>query len=186
VTDSIPLPAGASLRLLEAQDAPALLDAFRRNREHLSVYDPVRPDSFWTLEGQQERLDSLLLAEQAGTGLGFAIFRDGRVLGCAFLNTIVRGALCAASLGYWVDVDEQRQGLAAATVAALCRLSDQELGLHSLAASTNPANLASQRVLAKNGFEEIGYAPKHLHINGRWQDSRLFQKILNDRPPSPR
>jgi ribosomal-protein-alanine N-acetyltransferase len=182
VTDAILLPGGAILRPLETLDAPALHDAFERNREHLRRFDPRRPDSFWTLEGQQQRLDQLLREQRAGTTLPMAMLRSGRIVGCATLNTIVRGALCSADVGYWVDVDEQRQGLASATVAALCRLADEELGLHRLAASTSPQNPTSQRVLAKNGFEQFGHARDYLYINGQWEDSLLFQRILNDRP----
>jgi ribosomal-protein-alanine N-acetyltransferase len=176
------LPGGAVLRAFEPGDAPALLDSYLRNREHLRRYDPVRPDAFYTLAGQQRRLDSILQQQQAGTLLGTAMLRDGEVLGTAMLNTIVRGAACTASLGYWVAADALRQGLASATVAALCKLSDQELDLHRLSASTHPTNVASQRVLAKNGFEKFGFAPRYLHINGAWSDAILFQRILNDRP----
>lgn len=185
MTMRVPLVAGVHLRPLEASDAPELLDAYLRNREHLRRFDPERPDSYWTLEGQQSRLNAQLEQQQAGTLLATAMLRDERILGCATLQTIVRGALSSASLGYWVDVDELGQGLASAATDALCRIADQELGLHRISASTSPANLASQRVLAKNGFEQFGLAPNYLHINGRWQDSALFQRILNDRPPSP-
>ena len=41
-------------------------------------------------------------------------------------------------------------------------------------------NTASQRVLAKCGFEQFGFAPKYLHINGAWRDHRMFQRILFD------
>jgi [ribosomal protein S5]-alanine N-acetyltransferase len=183
VTGSVSLPAGAILRPLEADDAAALLDAYLRNREHLSAFDPVRPDAFWTLDGQRTRLDSMMQRHDAGTLLSCALLRDGQVLGCATLDNIVRGPFCSAHLGYWVDVDEVGQGLAAAAVAALCRIADEELGLHRIEASTAPHNLASQRVLAKNAFEQCGLARNYLHIAGRWQDSLLFQRILNDRPP---
>jgi ribosomal-protein-alanine N-acetyltransferase len=180
---TIALPAGAFLRLLEPGDAPALLDAYLRNREHLNPFEPVRPDSFWTLDGQKSRLDDLIQRQASGTVLAATMLRDGRILGCATLDTIVRGALCSASVGYWVDAREVKQGLAGAAVAALCRIADEELALHRLSASTSPTNLASQRVLVKNGFEEFGLARNYLHIDGRWQDSLLFQRILNDRPP---
>ena len=180
----VTLPGGAILRSLETGDAPALLDAYLRNREHLRRFDPVRPEAFWTLAGQEQRLDSVLQQQSAGALLATAMVRDGQVLGTAMLNTIVRGASCSASLGYWVAADTLRQGLASATVAALCRLADQELDLHRLSASTSPANLASQGVLAKNGFEKFGFAERYLHINGAWSDAVLFQRILNDRPPA--
>jgi ribosomal-protein-alanine N-acetyltransferase len=178
------LPGGVVLRPLNSGDAPALLDAYVRNREHLRAYDPERPDSFWTLDGQRRQLDSLLQQQEEGTLLACAMQRDDLVVGCATLNTIVFGPLCSANLGYWVDFGEVGRGLASAAVGALCRIADRDLGLHRIQASTNPANMASQRVLMKNGFEQFGTARNYLHINGRWQDSHLYQRILNDRPPA--
>lgn len=180
---SASLPGDVLLRPLEVGDAPALLDAYIRSRDHLRPFDPVRPDSFWTLAGQQSRLDGMVRQMTEGGLLACAMLRDGRVLGCATLNAIVFGPFCSAGLGYWVDPAEVGRGLASAAVAALCRIADQELGLHRIQASTSRLNLASQRVLAKNGFEQCGTAPKYLHVNGGWQDSHLFQRILNDRPP---
>ena len=180
------LPGGVLLRPLNSGDAPALLDAYVRNREHLRPFDPERPDSFWTLDGQRRRLDSLMQQQEEGTLLACAMQRDDLVVGCASLNTIAFGPLCSANLGYWVDVAEVGRGLASAAVGALCRFADRDLGLHRVQASTNRANVASQRVLTKNGFEHFGTARNYLYINGRWQDSHLFERILNGRPPTSR
>jgi ribosomal-protein-alanine N-acetyltransferase len=183
MTNSVALSSSVSLRRLEAGDAPALLEAYLRSRDHLRRFEPVRPESFWTLQGQQDRLDSMLKRQAEGDVVGFAMFRDHQVLGCITVNNIVRGPFLSAHLGYWVHVDEVGQGLASATVAAVCRIADGELGLHRLEASTLLTNVASQRVLAKNGFEEFGLCRRYLHINGTWGDSLIFQRILNDRPP---
>lgn len=183
---SAALPGGVLLRPLTIGDAPALLDAYVRNREHLRPFDPERPDSFWTLDGQHRRLDSQMQQQAEGTLLACAMQRDALIVGCAFLNTIAYGPLCSANLGYWVDAAEVGRGLASAAVGALCRIADLDLGLHRVQASTNPANVASQRVLTKNGFEQFGTARNYLYINGRWRDSHLFQRILNDRPPASR
>jgi ribosomal-protein-alanine N-acetyltransferase len=178
------LPGGAVLRLLVLEDAPALHQAYLRNREHLRPFEPVRPDSFWTLEGQRSRLAGLLLQCRNGLCLPCGIVRDGEVLGTVTLNTIVRGPFCNAALGYWLDVAENGKGLTTAAVAAMLRIADEQLDLHRIEASTLTTNVASQRVLAKNGFAYFGTSPAHLHIAGRWSDSHLYQRILNDRPPA--
>ena len=51
------------------------------------------------------------------------------------------------------------------------------LALHRVQAETLRHNVRSRRVLAKNGFERIGMAPKYLRIAGEWQDHDLFQKL---------
>jgi ribosomal-protein-alanine N-acetyltransferase len=52
-----------------------------------------------------------------------------------------------------------------------------ELDLHRIQADTLVHNVASQRVLARNGFVRIGLAPRYLKIAGRWQDCVLHQVI---------
>jgi len=185
VIKPVELPSGAVLRPLTEADAPALLEAYLRNRSHLAPYEPDRPDSFYTLEGQRARIAQLARKQQDGEMLPCAMFADGRVLGCATLRGIARGPVLEAQLGYWVDAGSTRRGLASAAVAALCKIADEELGLHRIEAGTAPANIASQAVLKRNGFDQFGCAHQHLYIAGRWGDAILFEKILNDRPPPP-
>lgn len=107
---------------------------------------------------------------------------EDRVVGGFNLNAIVLGPLRSAVLGYWVDVELAGRGLATAAVRTICDLARSELRLHRIEAGTVLHNAASQRVLAKCGFEEYGVAPRYLHIDGEWRDHRLFQRILHDGP----
>ncbi len=182
MVDPVQLPGGAVLRPLAPGDAPAILDAYLRNREHLRPYEPVRPDSFWTLDGQQARLDELL-RHQEDDALSCVIVRGARIIGGVNLSRIAYGPFGSGGLGYWVDEGETGRGLAGAAVGALCRIADEDLGLHRIEAGTLTGNLASQRVLAKNGFRQFGLARDYLYIAGRWQDHRMFERILNDRAP---
>ena len=179
----VALPSGAVLRPLTEEDAPALLDAYVRNRAHLAPFEPDRPDSFYTAEGQRTRLGQMTRQQKDGELLPCAMFSGDRVLGCATLREIAHGPVCHARLGYWVDAGSTRQGLASAAVAALCQIADEQLALHRIEAGTAPGNVASQSVLKRNGFQRFGYAHQHLYIGGRWGDATLFEKILNDRPP---
>ena len=183
MTESTHLPGGALLRPLDVTDAEALLDAYLCNRSHLRPFEPERPDSFWTLDGQRARLESMVQQQTEGNQLPCTLVRNGQILGCATLNTIVRGPFRSASLGYWIVAAEVGRGLATAAVATMCRIADEQLDLHRIEASVLPTNFASQRVLAKNGFEQIGFAQNYLHIDGSWQDARIFQRTLNDRAP---
>ena len=38
-------------------------------------------------------------------------------------------------------------------------------------------------MLAKNGFAEIGFAPRYIRIAGRWQDHVLHQRLAETTPP---
>jgi len=75
------------------------------------------------------------------------------------------------------------RGLATLAVEAVAELADTQFKLHRIEASTLKNNIASQRVLQRTGFNQIGFAPTYLHIGGLWQDCNLYQRILNNREP---
>lgn len=132
---------------------------------------------FATAAGQAARL--------AEPGSARWVVTDGDlVIGRADLSGIVLGPFRSASLGYWIDAGYVGRGLARRAVREVCRAARDELGLHRLDAGTLLDNHASQRVLAACGFERYGTAPEYLHINGRWRDHHLFQRILHDGPPA--
>ncbi|PKV86004.1 GNAT family N-acetyltransferase [Streptomyces sp. TLI_146] len=165
------------LRPASPADASALAAAYVRNRDHLRPWEPHRPESFFTEAGQKERL----LDAAAPRWL---LTEGELVIGQATLSGVARGPFCSASLGYWIDGAHTGRGLATRLVEEVCRAAREELGLHRVEAGTVLANTASQRVLAKAGFTEIGVAPRYLHIDGAWRDHRLFQRILHDGPPT--
>ena len=68
------------------------------------------------------------------------------------------------------------QGFATTALGLVCERAFGELGLHRLEAGTLLDNVASQRVIEKNGFTRIGVAPRYLQIAGEWADHILFQK----------
>lgn len=172
------LPGGLLLRTVQSSDAGSLTAAFLRNREHLAPWEPIRPDKFYTVPGQQDVIDRQRQEVAAGTALPMVLVRDGDVLGLLTLSSIVRGAFQNAHLGYWIDHTLQGAGVMTATVGAAARIAKDILELHRIEAATLVHNTASQRVLEKNGFEPYGTAPAYLRIAGSWQDHRMFQRIL--------
>ncbi|MEU2248835.1 GNAT family protein [Streptomyces sp. NPDC019224] len=178
-----PLDAGTWLRPTTMADAASRAEALTRSRAYMRPWEPVRPESFYTAEGQRERLAALLADREAGRVMPWVLSdAEDRVVGGFNLNAIALGPFRSASLGYWVDVEYAGRGLATAAVRRICELARDGLRLHRIEAGTVLHNTASQRVLAKCGFEEFGMAPRYLHIDGEWRDHRLFQRILHDGP----
>ncbi|MDT0318861.1 GNAT family N-acetyltransferase [Streptomyces millisiae] len=178
------LGGGVLLRLTEEGDHTALADAQRRNRTHLAPWSPRRPESFYTAEGQAARIRAGAEEAAAGRLVPWLLVEGDRVVGAVTLSNVVRGPFQSADLGYWVAADRTGRGLAGRAVAHVCADAGDRLGLHRVAAATLLHNAASQRVLARNGFEPIGVAPHYLHIDGAWRDHRLFQRILHDALPA--
>lgn len=172
---------GIRLRPVESGDAAAHASAYDANRAHLAHWDPVRDESFYTVEWHEALIAQHLRDHADGRAARFVLAHDdGRILGVANINNIVRGAFHSADLGYWIDASLAGRGIMTRAVAAVREHAASVLQLHRLQAATLVHNTASQRVLATNGFEQIGLAPKYLRIAGEWQDHLLFQRILFD------
>lgn len=165
-------------RLLTAADAAELAELERLNTEFLAPWQPVRPSSFQTVEGQRKGIEEVLRYYERGMAIPHVIVDRDRIVGRVTITNIVRYAFQSCNLGYWVAEAENGRGHATAAAAAMIRLAFDDLGLHRIEAGALPHNLASQRVLERNGFERFGLAPAYLQIGGRWQDHVLFQ-LLN-------
>ena len=167
-------------RLVAFDDATALAELVRVNRAFLAPWEPVRDDDYFTVAGQRALIRSALERYERGTTYPSVIFGEpGRVAGRITLNDIVRGPFQSCHLGYWVSAAENGRGLATFAVRDIIRLAFEELGLHRIEAGTLLHNVASQRVLERNGFVRFGVAPAYLKIAGHWQDHALYQ-IVND------
>ena len=91
----------------------------------------------------------------------------------------MRGPLQSAIVSYWLDEGHTGRGLASAALGEVVEHAFGELGLHRLEAGTLVDNVASQRVLEKNGFERYGLARRFLLIAGEWRDHVLFERIAD-------
>ncbi|MHA7305894.1 GNAT family N-acetyltransferase [Arthrobacter sp. TMN-49] len=174
---STPLQGTVRIRAVDDGDADALAAALTRHRDYLKPWEPVRPESFYTLDGQRKVIADAKEAMAAGRGLFWVLYDGAQVVGRISLADIVRGAFQNGHLGYWIAQDYQGRGLATAATRFACTAA-AELGLHRVQAGTLLHNVASRTVLARCGFTTIGAAENYLKINGSWQDHVLFQKIL--------
>jgi [ribosomal protein S5]-alanine N-acetyltransferase len=169
-----------SVRPASIGDAAELSALYRANREFLAPWEPIRPDDFFTTDGQRQRLASADTELRDGTGLRCVIEEDGRIVGRITLSGIERGAAQSADLGYWVAQDANGRGIATTAVALMIDIAFGDLRLHRVQAGTLLHNEASQKVLIRNGFERIGIARAYLNIAGFWQDHLLFQRLADD------
>ena len=177
---SVEISEDATLRMLTERDVGGVLDAYRRNREHLAPWDPARSESFFTSVEQARILKNQIDDLKAGSGVPFVIVTSDMIIGRITLTGIVRGPFHSANVGYWIDKAHVGQGLASAALENVINHCIEDLGLHRLQASTLLHNHGSQQVLRKAGFEPIGTAKKYLKIAGTWQDHLLFQRILSE------
>ena len=79
-----------------------------------------------------------------------------------------------AELGYWIGEPFWGQGVASEAVRQIIEIGFEELKLRRIYASVYEHNLASMRVLEKNGFEREGVARAAVMKNGVVLDEVRF------------
>lgn len=173
-----PVRAAIQVRRGTLEDAAALLDFTVRNRAFLAPWEPRRSDGRYTLEAM---LEQLVGTAQSSRVQYLAIDEGGRVVGQAALsNVVLAPVFLSATLGYAVDEQCQRRGIASAMVCHVVHDAFTTHGLHRVEAGTLLHNVPSQRVLERCGFTRIGISPRHVRIDGRWQDHVLYATTAED------
>lgn len=165
-------------------DNAGLLAAYRvKNRIHLAPWEPAPDASQPSLRDSfQQAAQASVQAHRDGSALRFiAISRSTQcmVASCSFTN-IVRDSFQACYLGYSVDRDCQGQGLMYEVAQTAINYMFDSIGLHRIMANHMPANLRSEKLLRRLGFEREGYARAYLKIAGQWEDM-VLNALLNPR-----
>ncbi|MBX4262872.1 GNAT family N-acetyltransferase [Clostridium estertheticum] len=168
-----------SIRALTPGDAQEVLGFHLRNRKYLSCFEPVRDETFYTLDNQKRTLTEGYKQFLNGSGVNFGIYRAKRLIGKIRISNIVIGVFKNAFIGYSMDEEEQNKGYMKEAVKLAVTYAFEELELHRVEASTLINNEKSQRVLKNCGFKELGISEKYLYINGEWRDHMVFYKVKN-------
>lgn len=164
--------------------AKELRDYYRRNRDFLAPWEPLREERFFSTEGQREILEGQL---HAADTLVFWIrllsasaeAETGPLIGFVKFSNIIRGPLQSCFLSYALDAEHIKRGLMSeALERAIKYLFDFEQ-MHRIEANILPENEASLRTVSGLGFAHEGTARKYLKINGEWRD-HMHMVLLNE------
>lgn len=170
------------LRVLNADDAPAVLEYHRRCWPFVASWSPLVDARFFTVEAQRERLEAERAARISGSGIRFYLFPltdpAGPIVGDLHFSSIIRGAFQSCFVGYKMDENATNRGHMTEALQRGVEFAFKELRLHRLEANIMPRNLPSRRVVIKVGFIEEGMSRKYLKINGVWED-HLHYVLLN-------
>jgi ribosomal-protein-alanine N-acetyltransferase len=180
VRDPTPVLEGA--RVLLRPPRPRVFEAWRtlrrESRDFLKPYEPRWTEADLNRQAFGARLLRGRNEAKRGTDFSFLVFDRSSgaeiLVGGLTISNIRRRAAQYANLGYWMGEAYAGRGLMSEAVGALLPFYFDTLGLHRLHAAFLPHNIASRRVLEKNGFREEGYAEHYLQIDGKWADHVLF------------
>ena len=176
-----PVPELETPRLLlrgpRARDYRQWRDVRYKSRDFLRPFEPRWTDADLAMSVYMSRLGRVRKEAREGTDYTYFVFlaADPRrpLVGGITLSNLRRRAAQMVTLGYWMGEDWAGQGIMTEAVGAIVPFCFETLGLHRIQAAFLPHNMASRRVLEKNGFREEGFAERYLQINGRWADHVL-------------
>jgi ribosomal-protein-alanine N-acetyltransferase len=178
--DETPVLMGArvTLRAPRSADYTQWRDLRRLSREFLKPFEPRWSESDLNPRVFAARLKRGREEARSGTDYSFFLFiREGggeQLVGGITLSNIRRRAAQFVNLGYWMGRPYAGKGLMTEAVGLAVPFCFDTLGLHRIHAAFLPDNMASRRVLEKNGFREEGFAEHYLQIDGKWADHILF------------
>ena len=168
------------IRLITIDDAGAIAEHIRRDRETKGRWEPDWPPDYYTLDGQRRRIERMLARHRDGESWPGVIVAGQTVIGQMTVQEILQRAWRKASIGYWVGTPYQGQGHATRAVNLVVALMTRDLGLHRAEAFTQIENIASQYVLRRNRFQPIGIARSRIFTGGAWHDEIMWERLLDE------
>ena len=168
------------LELLDLKNAKDIYDFEIINRIYFEKVLSSRGDDYYVPEKYDNIIRDIIEEQNRGECFMYVIRgKTGTVIGRINFTSVKTGKPKTAELGYRIGQADAGKGIATKAVQLALRFGKEEHGLEEVIAGTSAENIASQKVLEKNGFAFIGIAEKYMQINGKWVDSKKYVKYLS-------
>lgn len=158
-----------------------VLDYFVRNKDFLSLVEPIRPESYYTKETQKRILLDDYLSVNNSLSIKYWITKKGesKIIGVLTFNGVIRGSFQSCYLNFSLDSKETRNGYMTEAIKKGIDIAFNDLGLHRIESNIMPRNQIALDLVSKLGFKNEGLARKYLKIHGIWED-HLHMVLLNE------
>jgi len=153
-----------SIICLQERDAEELFEFEKNNRLFFEQMVPGRGEDYYNFETFKIRHRELLTEQQENKSK-FYLIKDnsGSIIGR--INIVdIDTTNDIAEVGYRVGQEYGGKGIAA---RALKLLLETEIRVKKIKAKTTTNNIASQRVLEKNGFKQLSISDNKFEMNGK-------------------
>ncbi|MGR6861408.1 GNAT family N-acetyltransferase [Aliivibrio salmonicida] len=166
------------LQLLKTEDAAALLEFELVNQEWFESFIEARDEDFFSEEGIKDHID-FYLSEYEKDRIYPMLLKNaqGTICGRANLYNINKEKE-SGFIGYRIGEAFISQGLATYATKVLIDVARDTLALSQLIATASTDNLASQRVLSKNGFKQVGFKPEFTIVDGEIIDCYEYRCVI--------
>ena len=118
-----------------------------------------------------------MIAENEGKeGVWRSIWADGQLVGSISVERKNDGDRAIGEIGYMILTPWWSQGIGTESVRQICEIAFRELELQQIIGNVFPENVASARVLEKNGFQLNGTMTGSIVKNGSLLDVKVYIK----------
>ena len=164
-----------SLELLSEENSLDVYFFETENRKYFERNLPPRPANYFDPEGFKE-ITRELLTEQRNRAVYMHLIRDSQGVMVGRINlSVLKGNRKTAELGYRIGENVSNLGYASEAVKLVLEKAFITYGFNRIIAGTATGNLASQRVLLKNGFTFSRMIENDLHIRNEWVHTAVFE-----------
>jgi len=165
------------LRLPTMHDADAILE-YMNDPEVAAMQDWDLPR---TADDVAQRIERVNAAGWPAPGewVNLTIEAEGRCVGDVACHLDRQGAV--AEVGYTLARDHWGKGYATEALGALVDHLLRTQPVHRFAASLDPDNVRSMRVLESTGFAMEGLSRRSYPMRGRWDDDLKYAMLREDR-----
>lgn len=165
------------LRPLKDSDAEAIFAYFSLDQV-VKYYDLSR---FEELSQAETLIERWIARREKGEGERWVITlkEDDKCLGTiGFVDIDSRNR--SSGVGYELHPDNWNSGIATEALVKIVRQGFEVRNFHRLWAMTDPSNLASQKVLQKNGFRHEGTLKESAFEKGEFVDEAIFGLLKSE------
>ena len=169
-----------SLELLDLKNAQDIYDFEVENRAYFEENLPPRGENYYVLENYNNIIKELIDEQNRGECFMYVIRNEiGRVIGRINFVSVKNEKTKTAELGYRIGQTEIGKGIATRAVQMALNLGIERHQLDEVTAGTSTDNIASQKILEKNGFTYIGIDKNYMQLNGKQIDNVKYIKKLS-------
>ena len=163
------------LELLSEENSIDVYSFEKENREYFERNLPPRPGNYFDPEGFKE-ITRELLTEQTNRDVYMHLIRDSQGAMVGRINlSVLENDQKTAELGYRIGENYTNLGYASEAVRLVLDKAFNNYGLNRIIAGTATDNLASKRVLLKNGFTFSKIIENDLQIHNEWVHTAVFE-----------
>lgn len=164
-----------SLELMSEDNSIDIYFFEKENQEYFERNLPPRPATYFDSEGFKE-ITRELLREQENHDVYMHLIRDSQGVMVGRINlSVLENDRTTAELGYRIGENVSNLGYASEAVKLVLDKAFTTYGFNRIIAGTATGNLASQRVLIKNGFTFSRMIENDLYIHNEWVHTAVFE-----------